>query len=288
LENGFSISNSEPGFIEVYLPGYIYPLRILFTPYANEIRLKTYLGTKDPEEQLCKVLANNWQKLSKKYCDNIGVNVLLSHLFMMKKGGKKPTEPEEEKPILHVGGAQIVYTENIPKEIDYTALGHLHRKQHAEKNRILYSGSPLAYSMGEAGQDKYVFIVDMEPGKKTKIKEKRITKGKTLLRASFDNIDKALEWLENNKNSLVEITLRTDTYITSEERKSLYDVHSGIVTIIPEIKDPKMVNQTKRNIDLSKSLSDLFDEYFIHKFNQEPNDEIKDLFKEIYSEEETP
>ncbi len=42
---------------------------------------------------------------------------------MVKRGDELPEEPEDEKPILHVGGAQAVYTENIPRQIQYTALG---------------------------------------------------------------------------------------------------------------------------------------------------------------------
>ncbi|MDR1420486.1 MAG: exonuclease subunit SbcD [Treponema sp.] len=41
---------------------------------------------------------------------------------------------------------------------DYAALGHLHRFQRAGKNGW-YSGSPLAYSFGEAGNEKYVLSV---------------------------------------------------------------------------------------------------------------------------------
>ncbi|MDR1286089.1 MAG: exonuclease subunit SbcD [Treponema sp.] len=41
---------------------------------------------------------------------------------------------------------------------DYAALGHLHRFQRAGKNGW-YSGSPLAYSFGEAGNEKYVLAV---------------------------------------------------------------------------------------------------------------------------------
>ncbi len=85
----------------------------------------------------------------------------------MKKGDPLPEEPEDEKPILHVGGAQVIYTENIPAQIQYTALGHLHRKQNvgSPPGTVIYPGSPLSYSFSEADQKKYVIVADILPGK---------------------------------------------------------------------------------------------------------------------------
>jgi DNA repair protein SbcD/Mre11 len=45
--------------------------------------------------------------------------------------------------------------------VDYVALGHLHRPQTLGP-RLRYSGSPLAYSFGEAGQDKQAWLVDLD------------------------------------------------------------------------------------------------------------------------------
>jgi exonuclease SbcD len=44
---------------------------------------------------------------------------------------------------------------------DYVALGHLHRIQRAGKNGW-YSGSPLAYSFGEAEAEKYFLSVELD------------------------------------------------------------------------------------------------------------------------------
>ena len=44
---------------------------------------------------------------------------------MLKRGGEILEEPEGEKP-LKIGNADIIYTDCIPSQIQYTALGHLH------------------------------------------------------------------------------------------------------------------------------------------------------------------
>ncbi|MEM8892108.1 MAG: exonuclease subunit SbcD, partial [Bacteroidota bacterium] len=162
LPNGIEVLKSDEGFIELKLPNQDRPLRLLLTPYANELRLKKYLGHEKAEESLRQILSEHWAELAKKYCNKQGVNILMTHLFMIRKGQEKPEEPDDEKPILTIGGAQEIFTDNLPKEIQYVALGHLHRQQYVQKDPypVVYSSSPLAYSMSEAGQEKYVMLVD--------------------------------------------------------------------------------------------------------------------------------
>src|SRR5690606_37527685 len=104
LDTGIRIQASEEGFAEIRLPQYDYPLRLLLTPYANEYRLRQYLGGEQREEALQQLLASKWRTLADNYCDDRGVNMLVAHLFMIKKGEKAGEEPDDEKPILHVGG----------------------------------------------------------------------------------------------------------------------------------------------------------------------------------------
>jgi exonuclease SbcD len=82
---------------------------LILTPYANEVRLKTYLGVEDTEDSLRQHLAQHWKQLADQYFDEKGINFLVTHLFMMKNGGEQPEEPDDEKPILHVGGASAIF-----------------------------------------------------------------------------------------------------------------------------------------------------------------------------------
>lgn len=289
LESGLKVTESEEGFVCLKLPDIEESLRILLTPYANEFRLKTYLGEENAEEELRVVLQRKWMDLAVRYCDKNGVNILLSHLLVMKKGGDLPEEPEDEKPILHVGGAQVIYTENIPSQIQYTALGHLHRKQAVDPNSasIIYPGSPISYSFSEANQKKFVIIADINPGEIAKIQEIELSKGKRLLRKRSENIEEAVDWLKENQNTLVELTMATETYLTSEERKRLYAAHDGIISLIPDVQNMGDLGEnTKKVIDLNKSMEALFGDYFRHAKGQEPNESIMQLFKEVLSEED--
>jgi exonuclease SbcD len=289
LESGLKVRCSEEGFLELKLPGIDAPLRLLLTPYANEFRLKTYLGQEDSEEELRTVLQEKWKELAARYCDTNGVNLLVTHLFVVKKGDELPEEPADEKPILHVGGAQVIYTENIPGQIQYTAMGHLHRMHRVDSapGPVYYSGSPLSYSFAEANQKKYVIIVDALPGKDVQVSEIELSKGKKLLRKRAETMDQAMQWLNENQDCLVELTMVTDTYLTAQERKQLMAAHNGIVAIIPEVKNVSdLVAGNKKNIDLTRTMEELFTDYFRHEKGQEPNEEVMKLFTEILAEDE--
>ncbi|MDD4778458.1 MAG: exonuclease subunit SbcD [Fermentimonas sp.] len=289
LETGLKVTQAEEGFIELMLPEKDFPVRIILTPYANEFRLRQFLDAEDSDSELRKVLQNHWQNLADKYCDNRGVNILVSHLFMIIKDGPVPEEPEDEKPILHLGGAQAIFTENIPVQIQYTALGHLHRMQKVDDSisPVYYSGSPVSYSFSEANQTKFVLLADLEPGEKAEVKKIELTTVRPLLRKRANGIDEAVEWLSENQEALVELTLVTDTFITALERRKLNSAHHGIVTIIPEVINPDLrVENRQKQIDLNKSMESLFIDYFTHEKGQEPNDDIMNIFREILAEED--
>ncbi|MDT0275100.1 exonuclease SbcCD subunit D [Blastococcus goldschmidtiae] len=80
-------------------------------------------------------------------------SVVLAHAFV---GGGVPTESERD---ICVGGVDLVPA-GVFEGVDYVALGHLHRPQTLSP-RLRYSGSPLAYSFGEAGQQKQAWLVEL-------------------------------------------------------------------------------------------------------------------------------
>ncbi len=279
---GFKITRSVPGFIEIQLKNQDFPVRILHTPYANEIRLKEYFG-ENKEEELSNVLAENWKILAEDFCDQKGVNLLTAHLYMNKKGGPLLEEPEGEKPI-KIGNADLIYSDIIPPQIQYTALGHLHgfRNIGTAEKPVVYSSSPLCYSFSEAGQTKYISIIEAQPNQNVLFEKIPLQNGKRLARKTFDNVDTALEWLAENKNSLVELTLESETFLTAEERKRIYQTHHGIVHLIPKVRNLESNENELRTVNLNQDIQSLFKDYFKSKNNgQEANEDLINLFNEI-------
>lgn len=282
MEDNFNVSKTDFGFLEIEFAHIPYPVRILTTAYANELRLKQFLGIDNKAEELNEVLRNSWENLANKYCDTNGVNILTAHLYMLERDGEILEEPEGEKPI-KIGNADLVYTDAIPKQIQYTALGHLHRYQFIKghANPVVYSSSPLAYSFSEAGQTKKVVIIDLEPDQKPIINPISLHSGKALCRKTFDDIDEAVCWLQDNPYTLIELTIISDTFISSADLKRIHESHQGIVHIIPVVKNNTSFEQNKEVVKIDQDIHSLFGDYFRSKYGQEPNEEIKELFKEV-------
>lgn len=282
----------DRGFVELKLPRHDAPLRLLLTPYANELRLKTFLGTEAPDAALRQVLAAHWRHLADAYCDDAGVNVLMTHLFFVPPSGEPPEEPDGERSILHVGGASAVYAADVPPQVQYVALGHLHRFQAIAEQPcpVVYSSSPLAYSFAEAGQTKYVVLVEAEPGQPVRYRPVALTSGKALKKARFEDVTVAETWLADNADALVQITVATDTYLEATDKKRLLGTHAGIVALIPEVTQPADTGITARQVAdvANESLEDLFIGYFQSSKEgkgQAPSESLLGLFREVLAVE---
>ena len=280
----FKITHSSAGFIELQLASFPYPLRIIHTAYANEPRLREELEG-DKQLAINQFLSDKWQALAQEYCDSKGVNILTAHLFMNPKNGEFLEEPEGERPI-RIGNADMIYTNAIPPQMQYTALGHLHGFKNigSEEKPIVYASSPLCYSFSEAGEQKYVAIIEAEPNKAAHLSKIPLTQGKLLVRKQFASIEAATSWLKENPNTWVELTLELKEYLRAEDRKRLYNTHEGIVFLIP-----KLLLDTEHNPSAELSLQDinfenitpLFENYFKYKNGGiAPNQEILNLFNE--------
>ena len=280
----FKITHSSAGFIELQLASFPYPLRIIHTAYANEPRLREELEG-DKQLAINQFLSDKWQALAQEYCDSKGVNILTAHLFMNPKNGEFLEEPEGERPI-RIGNADMIYTNAIPPQMQYTALGHLHGFKNigSEEKPIVYASSPLCYSFSEAGEQKYVAIIEAEPNKAAHLSKIPLTQGKPLVRKQFASIEAATSWLKENPNTWVELTLELKEYLRAEDRKRLYNTHEGIVFLIP-----KLLLDTEHNPSAELSLQDinfenitpLFENYFKYKNGGiAPNQEILNLFNE--------
>ena len=281
VEN-FQIVKSKEGFLELKLNQFEYPIRVIHTAYANEVRLKQYFG-EEKEKALNETLAEQWKALAEEFCDENGVNILTTHLYMNKRGTTLLEEPEGEKPI-KIGNADMVYSDAIPSQIQYTALGHLHgfRNIGTEEKPVVYSSSPICYSFSEAGQTKFVSIIDAKPNENVSFAKFELKSGRQLVRKSFDNVGETITWLTENPNTLVELTIESDFYLKAEDRKRIFQSHDGIIYLIPKVRNIGNQKTEIAEIDIAKDLEPLFIDYFKSKnANQEPNEELMQLLQEI-------
>jgi len=115
---------------------------------------------------------NSYTDAVKAVIDSAGIdwnelNVIVAHQFIT---GSAVSDSEE----ISVGGLDNVDAA-VFEGFDYTALGHLHRPQKAGSSSVIYSGSPLKYSVSEAGDVKECVIVDIKGKGQTEQKHVPLT-----------------------------------------------------------------------------------------------------------------
>lgn len=73
---------------------------------------------------------------------------------------------EDSERNLIIGGEEAIGADAFPKEVDYVALGHLHKAQQVNKcEHIRYSGTPFAMSFSERNYQHQVLILQFSQGK---------------------------------------------------------------------------------------------------------------------------
>lgn len=289
MPRGIILSKSAPGFVEFMLPGIEYPVRILLAAYASPLRIAECAPEYNNPDDLAETLYENWQKIAGKYMDEQGFNLMICHAFMInnantaKQSGLE--EDEGERSVL-VGGAGALLAHRIPKSIQYTALGHIHRPiQCNQQGTIRYSGSPLAYSMSEAGQKKQVIIAMADnPQQDFSVQQIPLQAGKSLYRLHCNGVEAALQELQRSEiqKGWVELTLQVQSYITVEERSMLMHAHPGILTLQLKHSTPQQ-NQMIRNLpDMSSSINQLFADFYQKvKNGVQPSDELMEILREV-------
>lgn len=117
-----------------------------------------------------------------------GVPVLATgHLTVM---GTSKSDSERE---IHIGGLGDVGADVFPDIFSYVALGHLHRPQ-TPRERVCYSGSPIALSFSEANDTKEVQILDFADGTLKEQTSIRVPVFRKLaqIRTSWDDLSEAI------------------------------------------------------------------------------------------------
>ena len=151
-DNGIFISDVFSGDIEKVTLNGVDDVRVNFflLPFIRPSDVKKYYPMSDQA---------SFNEAVKTVIDRIDIdpeeiNILIAHQYIT---GSVTSESEDS----YIGGLDNVDS-NIFDKFDYVALGHLHRPQFVNNERIRYSGSPLKYSISEADDVKSCVVVDLK------------------------------------------------------------------------------------------------------------------------------
>lgn len=210
-------------------------------------------------------------------------NILVSHCFV--NGGEVSESDVSARASVAVGGAGII-SASVFEGFDYVALGHLHRAQtiYSPHGTIIrYSGTPNAYSFGEASQTKTVSIFDTE----TKTVSEIILPEMFRLRELTDTYENLLNYaaIDENRDDYMKITV-------TDQPKGLA-IYSHFKEIYPNmLRFAGMEYDNTINGRLSArevaelDIYTLFERYYTDIFKHEPDSEAKSWIAEALKETE--
>jgi len=269
------------------IPGCDQYLNLAPLAYPSESRLLELLEDELEEEALQlkydQKIAHLFQEMTSSFSPQ-EINIAMSHLFI---AGGDPSD--SERPI-QVGGAYTVYPSSLPHNVQYVALGHLHRPQTIHKAPTLarYSGSPLAYSFSEAGYSKSVTILDLQPGQQASMNEIFLRSGKPLVKwRALEGMTEIYRWIEEGRDpqAWIDVEVHVPHSLSLEEIHRLRKIHPGILNIKPVF--PAMEMEIGQAVDRQLPVDQLFRQFYVKQSGgAEPEDELVRLFLEFLQEEE--
>lgn len=237
-----------------------------------------YVKPQDVKKYFKDIDANSYSDAVKGVIDSIEIdederNIIISHQYILNADR---SESEE----IYAGEAEAV-SSLLYDKFDYTALGHIHKKQHFLNGKVRYPGALLKYASSESGYDKTITIVDLKEKDNLEITERRIEylRDMRIIRGMFEEI------VKNSKEDT-----HKDDYIHIEllDEGDIFEGLSRLRNIYPNILTFRYINNRigENNLELIKSYEnaknplELFEEFYYQRLGVELPEEKRELMKE--------
>lgn len=206
----------EQGEVSVYLLPFFRPSFVREIPGFEDV--KSY------EEAMERLIVQAKPDFTKR-------NILLCHQFFTS-GGKCPDRSDSET--VQVGGQDNIDS-GVVSDFDYVAAGHIHRPQNIGQN-IRYCGSPLKYSVSEAGWEKSVTEITLE--------EKGTYSMELIPLIPLHDVRKIQGTLEELTSPLVLALADPEDYVSVvlTDEEELYEPGQALARIYPRMLEWKVEN----------------------------------------------
>jgi exonuclease SbcD len=202
------------------------------------------------------------------------VNVLVAHLLI--DGARVGTG---ERP-LHLGEIYGVNAQQVPANIQYVGLGHLHRPQQlTAPSPTYYSGSLIELDFGEREQEKRVVIVDAQPGRKAHVESIPLSAGRRLR-----DLEGTLAQLQTLVSEVGDAFLR----VRVKAEGPVPGIAEQVRALFPNALDVSVIyaRQAPEPAARLQQLrpAELFTDFFRRKNQAAPPAELLSLFEAVYEE----
>ena len=209
---------------------------------------------------------------------NDAVQFLVAHFLV---GGAKVHghgAPRGER-ALHMGEAYAATSEAIPPGPQYVALGHIHAPQPVPGAKVPaeYAGSLLELDFGEAGEQKRVVVVDVEPGLPASVRSVPLGAGRRLVRAKG-------EWQQLLARDDVHDSYLDLTVETAGPDPGLVDRAREEFDHLVHVRAEYPRAESEAGARSGKTLDELYAVYYEEQEGVAPPVELVDAFREVMEE----
>ncbi len=220
--------------------------------------------------------------------------IATGHCYMV---GSQISEMSERRVL---GGNQhALPVEIFSEDVDYVALGHLHKAQRVgRRENVRYSGSPIPLSMSEASYKHQVVIADFEKGSLKKWRAVAVPRTTDLIRVQGESLEEVLVTLAGLDDAhligdlarpYLEVSLVLASPV-SNLREQIEAVLAGKRPSLVKVSvaysgDRKTLSDAHSGQKLADLLPrDVLRRRYLRDFADEPPEELLEAFEELLDE----
>ena len=188
-------------------------------------------------------------------------------------------------------GFQDAVSDEVFKDFDYTALGHIHKQQKIGKHNVMFSGTPLKYSTSEFTHKKVMPLITL--GEKGKVDIELIPlEPKRDLRqitGTLDEIMKASKEDPNNHEDFIDVILTNENEVM-DAMATLRTVYPNVLKITYDNKASRAAENIERlgAVDKKNPL-EIFEAFYKSRIGEDMDDQKKEyihsLIEKIWGED---
>jgi len=205
------------------------------------------------------------------------VNLVLAHALI--SGARVGTG---ERP-LHLGDIYGLSAQQLPTNVQYIGLGHLHRPQELmAPAKTAYAGSLVELDFGEKEQEKRVVIVEARPGSAASLESVPLGSGRRLrdVAGTLEELRAAADALAD---AYLRVSVRAEGPVPGLAEQVREMLPNALDVSVDYARQPSAQGTGPRR---AKGLGheELFRDFYARRNGAPPPDEVLALFREVYEE----
>ncbi|MDO4507461.1 MAG: exonuclease SbcCD subunit D [Spirochaetales bacterium] len=278
-DKGLFFSKVYDGKIEpVVLQDENGPVNIYLLPFIKPSIVQHYL----PDEKI-----ESYEDAVSCAIRQMNLNLSERNLIVAHQNILSAERCESEENI--IGGLDAV-SDQVFKDFDYVALGHIHKQQEVGKSKVMFSGTPLKYSTSELEHDKVMPLITLGKKGEKEIELIPLVPKRDLrqIKGTFDEIMRKSKDDPNNAEDYIDVIL-TDENDILDAISTLRTVYPNILKITYDNKATKAAENVERfdAVDEKKPL-DVFEAFYKARrgadMDESQREYIQSLIEKIWGE----